>query len=113
MTMTDTLIFAPYILPMTETPVVLRDYALHIRQREIIDIIPQEKAQSIAHAQRVSLPNHVLMPGLINLHGHSAMTLLRGYADDLVLMDWLNQHIWPAEGQFADGAFVYDGTLIA
>jgi cytosine/adenosine deaminase-related metal-dependent hydrolase len=37
------------------------------------------------------------MPGLINLHGHSAMTLLRGLADDKALMDWLNNHIWPAK----------------
>ncbi len=41
------------------------------------------------------------------------MTLLRGYADDLELMDWLNNYIWPIEGKFVDYDFVYDGTSLA
>jgi 5-methylthioadenosine/S-adenosylhomocysteine deaminase len=53
--------------------------------------------RSLVADETIDLDNHVLMPGLINLHGHSAMTLLRGLADDKALMDWLNNHIWPAE----------------
>jgi 5-methylthioadenosine/S-adenosylhomocysteine deaminase len=53
------------------------------------------------------------MPGLINLHGHSAMTLLRGLADDKALMDWLNNHIWPAEGKHVRDDFVFDGASLA
>ena len=53
------------------------------------------------------------MPGLINLHGHSAMTLLRGMADDKALMDWLTNHIWPAEGKHVRDDFVFDGALLA
>lgn len=52
------------------------------------------------------------MPGLINLHTHAAMTLMRGYADDLPLMDWLQNHIWPAEKQALSERFVRDGTLL-
>ncbi|GAB3266652.1 TRZ/ATZ family hydrolase [Chitinimonas naiadis] len=53
------------------------------------------------------------MPGMVNLHAHSAMSLLRGLADDLALMDWLNHHIWPAEAKHVSDEFVFDGTLHA
>lgn len=59
------------------------------------------------------LPSHLLIPGLINMHGHLAMTLLRGYADDLPLTTWLEKHIWPAEKQWVDAEFVADGTRLA
>ncbi|MDO5687254.1 MAG: TRZ/ATZ family hydrolase [Neisseria sp.] len=111
--MTDTLIFAPYMIPMDNEPTVLRDHALHIKGRGIAAIVPQAQARAIQAASVLHLDNHVLMPGLVNLHGHSAMTLLRGFADDLALMDWLNNHIWPAEGKHVDLPFVYDGTLLA
>nr|GFD60688.1 5-methylthioadenosine/S-adenosylhomocysteine deaminase-like isoform X1 [Tanacetum cinerariifolium] len=55
----------------------------------------------------------LLSPGLINAHGHAAMTLFRGLADDLPLMTWLQDHIWPAEGKWVDEDFVRDGTDIA
>ena len=53
------------------------------------------------------------MPGLVNAHTHLAMNLLRGYADDLPLMSWLNDHIWPAEAKYASYQFVADGTRLA
>jgi 5-methylthioadenosine/S-adenosylhomocysteine deaminase len=59
------------------------------------------------------LPVHILMPGLVNLHTHAAMTLLRGYADDLPLMRWLGERVWPAEARHVSAAFVRDGTLLA
>jgi 5-methylthioadenosine/S-adenosylhomocysteine deaminase len=61
---------------------------------------------------QVSLPHHVLIPGLVNAHTHAAMTLLRGIADDVPLRPWLTDHIWPREGRFVSADFVYDGTLI-
>ncbi len=61
----------------------------------------------------LNLPAHVLMPGLINLHTHAAMTLMRGLADDLPLMEWLNDHIWPAEAKHVSPSSCYDGTLLA
>lgn len=63
--------------------------------------------------ERVSLDNHVLLPGLVNAHGHAAMTLLRGAADDLPLEVWLRERIWPLEGALADADFVRDGTRLA
>ena len=61
----------------------------------------------------IDLPSHVVLPGLINMHGHAAMSLFRGMADDLPLMTWLNDHIWPAEGAFVSEAFIADGTQLA
>jgi 5-methylthioadenosine/S-adenosylhomocysteine deaminase len=73
-----------------------------------------------AHAEReyiaretVSLPTHVLLPGLVNAHAHSAMALLRGIADDVAVKPWLEQHIWPRAGRFLAPDFVHDGTLLA
>jgi 5-methylthioadenosine/S-adenosylhomocysteine deaminase len=54
----------------------------------------------------------LFLPGLINTHGHAAMSLLRGYADDLVLQDWLQNHMWPMEAKFS-GDDVYWGTALA
>jgi 5-methylthioadenosine/S-adenosylhomocysteine deaminase len=64
-------------------------------------------------ARRVELPGHALIPGLVNLHTHAAMTLMRGLADDRALMDWLQNHIWPVETRLVSGDFVRDGTLLA
>lgn len=111
--MIDTVIFARWIVPMDDAPTVLENHALLMNGRTIEAIVPQEKAKDIQAASVLHLNHHILLPGLINLHGHSAMTLLRGLADDLALMDWLNHHIWPAEGKHVNGDFVYDGTLLA
>lgn len=111
--MNTTTIFAPYIITMNDDCPVLENHAVIIKGREILDILPNEQAKNIPTNQTLHLDNHVLMPGLINLHGHAAMSLLRGFADDLALMDWLNNHIWPAEGKNVSDAFVYDGSLLA
>jgi 5-methylthioadenosine/S-adenosylhomocysteine deaminase len=70
------------------------------------------KAQ-FPNAERIELPSHVLMPGLINSHTHSAMSLLRGVADDLGLMDWLNKHIWPLEKQWVSHEWTRLGSLFS
>ncbi len=59
------------------------------------------------------LPDHILIPGLINLHTHAAMSLMRGMADDLPLMEWLHKHIWPTESANLSPQFVHDGTRLA
>jgi 5-methylthioadenosine/S-adenosylhomocysteine deaminase len=64
-------------------------------------------------AESLSGDHHIVMPGLVNGHSHAAMTLLRGVADDLALMDWLNNYIFPAEVQFVDAEFVRIGTELA
>ncbi|MDR2677995.1 MAG: TRZ/ATZ family hydrolase [Zoogloeaceae bacterium] len=110
----DLLLHARWLVqPHTKT--LLEDYAVAIHDGNITDILPAALADTrYAQArERIALPQHVLMPGLINLHTHAAMTLLRGIADDLPFMEWLHQHIWPAEAKWVSPQFVYDGTLLA
>lgn len=85
-----------------------------IDQGVIHAVLPAEEArQRHPNARRIALPHHILIPGLVNLHTHAAMTLMRGLADDLPLMRWLQEHIWPAEAKHVSPEFVYDGTLVA
>ena len=72
-----------------------------------------EALARFAQYERISLPAHALIPGLVNAHTHAAMTLMRGLADDLPLMRWLEEHIWPAEKRHVSPEFVRDGTLAA
>ena len=113
-TTVDTLIFARWIIPVRPANTTLEGYAIAIKHGKIIDILPAAEARNNYQADNyVDLNQHVLTPGLINTHGHAAMTLFRGMADDYPLNDWLEQHIWPAEGQWVSEQFVYDGSQLA
>ena len=102
-----------YLLPIEPAHTILDHHSLVIKHNVIVDILPTDIArQQYAQSEEICLNHHVLMPGLINLHNHIAMSLLRGFANDLALMDWLNQHIWPAEKKHVSDEFVLDGTLI-
>ncbi|TNF36442.1 MAG: TRZ/ATZ family hydrolase, partial [Gammaproteobacteria bacterium] len=93
---------------------VLKDHALAIHQGKIHSLLPSADArQQLSATTVLELPQHVLIPGLINAHGHAAMSLFRGLADDLPLMPWLQEHIWPAEGRWVSDDFVRDGTALA
>lgn len=110
----DLLIEARWIIPVQPAGLTLERHALAIHRSKIVAILPiQEATQRYHPRQRVQLPDHVLIPGLVNLHTHAAMTLLRGIADDLPLMTWLKEHIWPLEGRHVSPGFVRDGTLLA
>lgn len=109
----DLILSARWMITVERDGEVLEDHALAIQDGRIAALLTPSQAASASARERVRLDHHVLMPGLINLHGHSAMTLLRGMADDKALMDWLQNHIWPAEGRHVQDDFVYDGALIA
>lgn len=114
MTHIDSLIHARWIIPVQPDGVVHEHYSLAIQDGRIVAIIPQADARARYQADQViERGEHVLIPGLINMHSHAAMVLLRGLADDLPLMDWLNHHIWPAEAQWVNEDFVRDGTRLA
>ena len=91
---------------------VLIDHCLLIKDGIILAIEPQSSCQ-ISATETLDLGEQVLMPGWVNAHGHAAMSLFRGLADDLPLMTWLQEHIWPAEGQYVDEHFVKEGTELA
>ncbi len=110
----DSLIHARWIIAVDGSREVLNDHSLAIVDGRIADILPTAEAKQKWSADSVSnLTEHALIPGFINTHGHAAMSLLRGLADDLPVIEWLNNHIWPAEGQFVNEEFVYDGTQLA
>lgn len=110
----DLVLAARWILPVEPAGVVLRDHSLCIAGGRIAALLPTGQARQVyPHAPVVTLDRHVLLPGLVNAHTHAAMTLLRGLADDLPLMAWLQDHIWPAEARHVSHEFVLDGSLLA
>lgn len=110
----DLVIRARWIVPVEPAGVVLDHHALAVRDGRIVALLPQAEARARFRATAtVELPRHVLMPGMVNLHVHAAMTLMRGIADDLPLMRWLQEAIWPAEARHVSAAFVRDGTRLA
>ena len=113
-TQIDTVIEARWIIPAEPYGLVLENHAIAIDKGVIQAILPaSEISLQFSPAEHIVLPQHVLIPGLINLHTHAAMTLMRGLADGLPLMEWLNDHIWPAEIKHVNADFVLDGTKLA
>ena len=111
---TELLIHADWVLPVDAGDSTLSQHSLAVADGRIAAILPRAEAEAqIVATRTLDLPGHALIPGLVNAHTHSPMTLLRGLADDLPLMTWLNEHIWPAEGRWVDQEFVADGTRLA
>lgn len=110
----DTLLKARWIVPVEPHDTVFEHHTLVIGRGRIVDVLPSSEADDRYRApMSLDLGAHVLIPGLINAHTHAAMSLFRGLADDLPLMAWLKQHIWPAEGRWVNEPFIFDGTSLA
>lgn len=110
----DLLITPEWLVPIVPDERVLQGYTIAINKGRIVDM--GESGSILAHytaTTNLTLDQSVLMPGLINTHTHAAMTLFRGYADDMPLMEWLSQYIWPAEEKWVDESFVEVGTDLA
>lgn len=113
MTAVDLRLDAGWIVPI-EPAGALAGHALLIDGGRIVALCPTATAdRGYSARSHVALPDHVLLPGLVNAHTHAAMSLFRGIADDVPLEVWLEQHIWPREGRFAGPDFVYDGARLA
>lgn len=113
--MTTTHMISPrWLVPVEPKGLVLENNSLVVSQGRILDVLPTEIARGrFTGVPELVLPNQILIPGLINLHTHSAMTLMRGLADDTPLMTWLTDHIWPIEAKHLSEAYVFDGTELA
>jgi 5-methylthioadenosine/S-adenosylhomocysteine deaminase len=110
----DLQIDARWVVPVEPAGVILEDHSVVVRAGRILAVLPTAAAAAtFATAERIALGQHVLIPGLVNLHTHAAMTLMRGLADDRPLMTWLRDHVWPVELEHVSSEFVYDGTLLA
>jgi 5-methylthioadenosine/S-adenosylhomocysteine deaminase len=108
-------ILAPrWLIPVAPRDRVLEDRAVAVRGGKIEAVLPRSEAGGrYPRAEWVELPEHALLPGLVNGHTHAAMSLMRGLADDLPLMTWLEEHIWPVEERMLGHDFVRDGSMLA
>ena len=110
----DSLIHPAWIAPVEPPGALLADHSIAVLNGRIEAILPTAAARGAYRAKsETHLDRHLLVPGLVNLHGHAAMALLRGVADDLPLMTWLKDHVWPAEAKHVGDEFVHDGSLLA
>ncbi len=109
----DLVIHPGWLLSVDENNTVLTDHSLALQGGSILDILPRNEAAQAYSGEELDLPDHILAPGLINAHTHMSMNLLRGFADDLPLMEWLQNHIWPAEAKWVNEDFVADGSRLA
>ena len=110
----DQVLEARWVVPVEPHRLVLEHHAVALAGDAIVELLPIDAArQKYTNAKRAELPEHALIPGLVNTHTHNPMTLMRGLADDLPLMIWLQQHIWPAEARVMGPEFVRDGVELA
>ena len=109
-----TIISARWVIPVIPRDTVLEHHSVVIENDKILAILPTEKAiVKYSSAEHIKRDTHVLIPGLVNAHTHAAMSLFRGIADDVPLMDWLEGHIWPAEAKWVNQDFMRDGVQLA
>jgi 5-methylthioadenosine/S-adenosylhomocysteine deaminase len=110
----DTLLHARWIIPVEPEFVTYEYYSLVVDKGLIVDLLPTVEATQKYQAKLTEeYLDHALLPGLVNCHTHAAMSLMRGIADDLPLMDWLQNHIWPLEKKWMNAEFVRDGSDLA
>ena len=110
----DLVLSASWIVPVEPVGQVLERHALVVRGGVIAALGPADEIDARFSArERVHLDEHAVVPGFVNAHTHAAMTLLRGFADDLPLDVWLAEHVWPVEARFVDEGFVRAGTRLA
>ena len=110
--MVDILVVNGHVLTMNNIQEIFAPGFVAIKDDEISDVGPMESCVMDDHAKIIDAHGGIIMPGLVNAHTHAAMTCFRGIADDLPLMTWLNDHIFPAESTL-DREKVYFGTLLA
>ena len=95
---------------------ILQDYAVVIEDNRILELTSVDEINDLPcypEAEHIRLPDCALLPGLVNSHTHASMSLFRGMADDLPLMEWLHEHIWPAEARWVNPEFAVDGYKLA
>lgn len=110
----DLLIHASWIVPGGAEELIHENSCLVVSEGKIREILESSVVPSRYQAdEEMHLTGYALMAGLVNTHGHAAMSLFRGIADDLSLHTWLEDHIWPMEAKWVSEEFVYQGTQLA
>lgn len=110
----DTILYCRWVIPIEPHAKIYDNYAVIIHEGKILDVLPEAKAKEQYSSDDIQhLTDHAVLPGFVNAHTHSPMVLFKGLADDLPLMEWLNDHIWPAERKWLNDEFIADGTELA
>ena len=110
----DQLIHAKWIITCEDKNQVLENHSLAIKDGKILAVLPTKEATATYQAtSQENYLSHAVLPGFINSHTHISMNIFRGLADDMELMEWLNKHIWPAEGKWVSEELVYDASQLA
>lgn len=110
----DQIIHAKWIITCEDDNQILEDHAIAVKNGKIHSIIPGHDAEKQFDCTSTSTySSHAIIPGFINTHTHLAMNVFRGLADDLELMEWLHDYIWPAEKKWVSNEMVYDASLMA
>jgi len=110
----DLLIHARWVIPVEPGDASLEYHSIAVSGSDIAAVLPTPQARERFQAREtVELGRHALIPGLVNAHTHASMSLFRGLADDLPLMEWLNGHVWPAETKWVSEEFIRDGARLA
>jgi 5-methylthioadenosine/S-adenosylhomocysteine deaminase len=110
----DLLIEAGWVIPVEPRGAVLENHAVAVSAGRIVALLPIAEARArFQPRERIERPGSALLPGLVNAHTHNPMTLMRGLADDLPLMRWLKEHVWPVEAAVIGGEFCADGAELS
>ncbi|MBC8147380.1 MAG: amidohydrolase family protein, partial [Bacteroidetes bacterium] len=110
----DIAIEHPQVLCIDDSDTIIQDGCILIKDDKIIDLGEySELSGTYSALKTINARNKLVMPGLINTHTHSTMSIFRGYADDLKLEDWLKDYIWPVEAKFISPENVYLGTQLS
>ena len=110
----DKIISAAWVFTADKNDEPLTDHSVVVKDEIICDVIPTSDVFNVYEAEETyQLSNNILLPGFINSHTHIAMSLLKGFADDLPLQTWLSEYIWPAESKHVNHDFVRDGSELA
>lgn len=109
----DLIIEARWLATVVSNAPLLERHSVIVQGDTIIDLLPTTLARKqYSTVNMVTLDEHILLPGFVNSHTHAAMSMMRGIADDLPLMTWLNDHIWPAERAIVGEHYVRDASLL-
>jgi 5-methylthioadenosine/S-adenosylhomocysteine deaminase len=110
----DTLIVNGVLITVNPDFEIIENGWIGIKDGQIVMVQSHRPDLSLPCAlETIDADGGIVMPGLVNTHTHLPMSLFRGLADDLPLMTWLNDHIFPAEAAFIQPESVYTGTLLA
>lgn len=109
----DLIIKGRYLLTMNNNLEVVEEGAVVVKDGKILAIGKSTAiVQEFVAKEMIDAGNNIVMPGMINLHTHVAMSYFRGLADDLKLDEWLTKYIWPAEAKNVNQKFVkWSGML--